>query len=153
MIGARKKDNICQISIPRPLPTIECNAVRVREIFSNLASNAIKYNLHDKPLVEISYIAPNEAAERNAMPEAAKEQLIYCVRDDGIGIEQRHFEQVFRMFKRLHGRDEFGGGMGAGLTVVQKVVQRHGGTIWLESTPGKGSCFYFTLPGTHGASP
>jgi signal transduction histidine kinase len=52
------------------------------------------------------------------------------------------------MFKRLHGRDEFGGGMGAGLTVVQKVVQRHGGAIWLESIPGAGSCFYFTLPGT-----
>jgi light-regulated signal transduction histidine kinase (bacteriophytochrome) len=153
MIGARKKDNTCQISIPRPLPTIECNPVRVREIFSNLASNAIKYNLHEKPLVEISYIAPEEAAAWPGLPEAAKEQIIYCVRDDGIGIEQRHFEQVFRMFKRLHGRDEFGGGMGAGLTVVQKVVQRHGGAIWLESVPGTGSCFYFTLPGTHGARP
>jgi signal transduction histidine kinase len=74
------------------------------------------------------------------------------VRDDGIGIEQRHFDQIFRMFKRLHGRDAFGGGMGAGLTVVQKVVQRHGGAIWLESTVGVGSCFYFTLPGTHKAS-
>jgi two-component system, chemotaxis family, sensor kinase Cph1 len=152
MIGVRKDDNTCRISIPRPLPTIECNPVRVREIFSNLVSNAIKYNVHDQPLVELIYIAPDEEIARQHAPKETAGQIIYGVRDDGIGIEQRHFDQVFRMFKRLHGRDEFGGGMGAGLTVVQKVVQRHGGAIWLESTPGQGSCFYFTLPGTHQAS-
>ena len=101
MIGARKSDNTCRISIPRPLPTIECNPVRVREIFSNLASNAIKYNLHDKPLVEITYSVTEDQG-----------QIVYCVRDDGIGIEERHFEQIFRMFKRLHGRDEFGDWVG-----------------------------------------
>jgi len=53
---------------------------------------------------------------------------------------------VFRLFKRLHGRDDFGGGVGAGLTIVQKLVQRHGGRVWLDSTPGLGSSFYFTLP-------
>lgn len=153
MVGVRRQDNTCRISIPRPLPTIECNPVRVREIFSNLVSNAIKYNLHDKPLVELTYIATDDTAARQTAPPQAQGHLIYCVRDDGIGIEQRHFDQVFRMFKRLHGRDEFGGGMGAGLTVVQKVVQRHGGAIWLESTPDQGSCFYFTLPGTHGTKP
>jgi light-regulated signal transduction histidine kinase (bacteriophytochrome) len=153
MVGVRRQDNSYRISIPRPLPTIECNPVRVREIFSNLASNAIKYNLNDKPLVELTYIAPDDEAARQTAPLHAKGQIIYCVRDDGIGIEERHFEQIFRMFKRLHGRDEYGGGMGAGLTVVQKVVQRHGGAIWLESTTGQGSCFYFTLPGTLKAHP
>jgi light-regulated signal transduction histidine kinase (bacteriophytochrome) len=148
MVGVRKEDNTCHISIPRPLPTIECNPERVREIFSNLISNAIKYNVHDRPFVELTYVAPEDVQARQNAPPLAHGHTIYCVRDDGIGIEQRHFEQVFRMFKRLHGRDEFGGGMGAGLTVVQKVVQRHGGTIWLESTLGQGSCFYFTLPGT-----
>ena len=153
MIGARRADQSCRISIPRPLPTIACNAVRVREIFSNLASNAIKYNLHALPLVEVTYAAADEASRSDTAPPQAQGHTIYCVRDDGIGIEPRHFDQIFRMFKRLHGRDEFGGGMGAGLTVVQKVVQRHGGAIWLESTPGEGSSFYFTLPGTHGTTP
>ncbi len=153
MVGARRADRSCRISIPRPLPTIACNAVRVREIFSNLASNAIKYNRHALPLVEITYTAADDASRSQTAPPQAKGHTIYCVRDDGIGIEARHFDQIFRMFKRLHGRDEFGGGMGAGLTVVQKVVQRHGGAIWLESTPGGGSSFYFTLPGTHGATP
>lgn len=153
MIGVRRHDNTCRISIPRLLPTIECNPVRVREIFSNLISNAIKYNLQEKPLVELTWIAPDDAGARQTAPPETVGQIIYCVRDDGIGIEARHFEQIFRMFKRLHGRDEFGGGMGAGLTVVQKVVQRHGGAIWLDSTPGQGSCFYFTLPGTHKAQP
>jgi len=155
MVGVRKQDNTCRIHIPRPLPTIECNPVRVREIFSNLTSNAIKYNLHAQPLVELTYIAPDETRARVDAPPQTQGLIIYCVRDDGIGIgiEQRHFEQIFRMFKRLHGRDEFGGGMGAGLTVVQKVVQRHGGTIWLESVPGQGSSFYFTLPATQRANP
>jgi light-regulated signal transduction histidine kinase (bacteriophytochrome) len=152
MIGVRRADKSCRISIPRPLPTIECNPVRVREIFSNLASNAIKYNLKALPLVEVTYSAPGETPKSHSTLPQAEGQIIYCVRDDGIGIEKRHFEQIFRMFKRLHGRDEFGGGMGAGLTVVQKVVQRHGGAIWLESTLGEGSSFYFTLPGTHGAA-
>lgn len=153
MTGVRRQDNTCTISIPRPLPTIECNPVRVREIFSNLVSNAIKYNLHDRPLVELTYVSADDIKGHQTAPPQALGQIIYCVRDDGIGIEKRHFEQIFRMFKRLHGRDEFGGGMGAGLTVVQKVVQRHGGAIWVESTPGQGSCFYFTLPGTHGVKP
>ena len=153
MTGVRRHENTCRISIPRALPTIECNPVRVREIFSNLISNAIKYNLHDKPLVELTYIAQDDTAVRKTAPPQTEGQIIYCVRDNGIGIDPRDFEQVFRMFKRLHGHDEFGGGMGAGLTVVQKVVQRHGGAIWLESTVGEGSAFYFTLPGTLKANP
>jgi light-regulated signal transduction histidine kinase (bacteriophytochrome) len=153
MIGVSRREATCRITIPRPLPTIECNPVRVREIFSNLVSNAIKYNLNEKPEVDLIYFAASDELAHQNAPREAEGQIIYGVRDDGIGIEQRHFDQIFRMFKRLHGRDEYGGGMGAGLTVVQKVVQRHGGAIWLESTPGQGSCFYFTLPGTHKAPP
>ncbi len=146
MIGVRRTEKTCTIELPRPLPTIQCDPVRVREIFSNLISNALKYNRQGCPSVEVGYLAPDEPGARPNAPAEADGQVIYYVRDDGIGIEPRHFEQIFRMFKRLHGRDEFGGGVGAGLTVVKKVVQRHGGCIWLDSTLGAGSTFYFTLP-------
>ncbi len=79
------------------------------------------------------------------IPAEARGQTIFYVRDQGIGIEARHFEQIFRMFKRLHSPTEFGGGVGAGLTIVQRLVQRHGGCLWLNSTMGVGSTFYFTL--------
>jgi two-component system, chemotaxis family, sensor kinase Cph1 len=146
MIGARRAENPCTIDIPRKLPVIQCDPVRVREIFSNLVSNALKYTRKDCPRIEIGYLAPNEHGACPNTPIEAEGHSIFYVRDDGIGIEPRHFEQIFRMFKRLHGRDEFGGGVGAGLTVVKKVIQRHGGSVWLDSKVGAGSTFYFTLP-------
>jgi len=127
--------------------------VRVREIFSNLVSNALKYNRHACPRVEIGYLTPDQAGTSPNAPDEANGQIRYYVRDDGFGIEQRHFDQIFRMFKRLHGREEFGGGVGAGLTIVQKLVQRHGGRIWLDSAIGVGSTFYFTLPCTDEVQP
>ncbi len=150
MIGASRFDTPGTIAIPRRLPTMACDAMRIREVYSNLLTNALKYNLHPNPRIELGYIAPGQAGvPANAPPETAG-QLILYVRDNGIGIAPQHFEQIFRMFKRLHGRDEFGGGVGAGLTVVKKVVKRHGGCIWLESQVGVGSTFYFTLPCTQG---
>ena len=120
--------------------------VRVREIFSNLISNALKYNRQKLPRMEIGFILADEASNRPKGPAAADGHTIYFVRDNGIGINERHFEQIFRMFKRLHGSDEFGGGVGAGLTVVKKVVSRHGGDVWLDSFVNGGTIFYFTLP-------
>ena len=70
---------------------------------------------------------------------------VFYVRDNGIGIPEKHHDAVFRIFKRLHGRDKFGGGTGAGLTIVKKIVERHHGRIWLESSAGEGTTFYFTL--------
>jgi signal transduction histidine kinase len=118
----------------------------VREIFSNLISNAFKYNRDPHPRIDVGYLGPDDPGPRPNMPAEAEGETIYFVRDNGIGIEARHFEHIFRMFKRLHGRDEFGGGVGAGLTVVKKVVSRHGGHVWLDSTLDHGSTFYFTLP-------
>jgi len=93
-------------------------------------------------------IAAHEVAPRPNAPAESAGQLLLYVKDEGIGIETRHYKQVFQLFKRLHGRGDYGGGVGAGLAIVQKMVQRHGGQVWLDSTPGLGSTFYFTLPGT-----
>ena len=94
-------------------------------------SNAVKYN--DKPdrWVEIG-VSPENSA------------VIY-VRDNGIGIAERQHERIFEIFRRLHGRDEFGGGTGAGLTIAKKTIERHGGRLWLTSTPGEGTTFYVSL--------
>ena len=146
MVGVRLSENTCQVVFERPLPTVQCDMVRVREIFSNLISNALKYNRQKLPRMEIGFILADEASNRPKGPAAADGHTIYFVRDNGIGINERHFEQIFRMFKRLHGSDEFGGGVGAGLTVVKKVVSRHGGDVWLDSFVNGGTIFYFTLP-------
>ena len=146
MVGVRRHVTDVGVHFKRPLPTVLCDLVRVREIFSNLISNALKYNRDPHPRIDVGYVRPDEPGPRPNMPLEADGETIYYVRDNGIGIETRHYEQIFRMFKRLHGRDEFGGGVGAGLTVVKKVVSRHGGHVWLDSTLDHGSTFFFTLP-------
>jgi signal transduction histidine kinase len=147
MVGARRQGSACSISIPRALPTLGCDPLRVREVYSNLLSNALKYRRGPQAHIEVGYIAADESALPPNAPAETAGQLLLYVKDMGIGIEERHYEQVFRLFKRMHGRDEYGGGVGAGLTIVQKLVHRHGGRVWLDSTVGQGSCFYFTLPG------
>ncbi len=135
-----------EVNIPRPLPTVQCDHVRVGEVFRNLITNAMKYNDKPEKWIEIGYCELPSAA--NFQPPSGGEKnrpLAYYVRDNGIGIPQKHFESVFRIFKRLHGRDRYGGGTGAGLTIVKRIVNRHDGAIWVDSTPGEGSTFYFTL--------
>ena len=110
--------------------------MHVGEIFNNLIVNAIKYNDKAEKWVEIGC---------EASPEGSAQQPVFYVRDNGIGIAPQHHEAIFRIFRRLHGREEYGGGTGAGLTIVRKIVERHGGRIWLVSQPGMGSTFYFTL--------
>ena len=107
----------------------------------------MKYKRNTDVCIEVGYIAAQEPAGRPNAPAETAGQAVYYVKDDGIGIERRHHEQVFRMFKRMHSRDDYGGGVGAGLTIVQKLVQRHGGRVWIDSEPGVGTTFYFTLPG------
>lgn len=117
------------------LPTVWCDAARVGEVFRNLISNAIKYNDDTEPWIEIG-------CERRG----AGDPYAFYVRDNGIGIRAKHRDSVFRIFKRLHARDRFGGGTGAGLTITKKIVERHGGQIRVDSTSGEGSTFHFTLP-------
>lgn len=136
-------DSDWEIVMPRPLPTIECDRVLVEEVFSNLISNALKYNSQPKKLVEVGCLEGDSQTQQS--PETVIEEAVFYVKDNGIGIRQKHLDAVFKIFKRLHGPSKYGGGTGAGLTIVKKIVERHGGKIWIESTYGKGSTFYFTL--------
>src|SRR5207247_993872 len=129
------EEKAVQVRVPRPLPVVACDRVRVGEIFHNLILNAIKYNDKPQKWVEVGW-AP---AARPGGPD------VFHVPDNGIGIRERHLEAIFRMFKRLHGRDRYGGGTGVGLTIAKRIVERHGGRIWAESVHGEGTAFFFTL--------
>jgi PAS domain S-box-containing protein len=140
-LGHARQEGAVEILIPAPLPAVKCDRVRVAEVFSNLISNAIKYNDKREKWIEIGCLAPPRG--RGGKPA----ESVFYVRDNGIGIAEKHFPAIFRIFKRLQARDKFGGGTGAGLTIAKKIVERHGGRIWLESAPGAGTTFYFTLQG------
>ena len=139
-----------EFRIPQPLPSIEADRSQINELFTNLISNAIKYNNKAEKQVEIGLIDRN-GSERAENGDANVEEVsfpaafTFYVRDNGIGIPPEHLEKIFQIFRRLHGRDDFGGGTGAGLTIARKIVERHGGRIWVESIPDQGSTFYFTL--------
>jgi light-regulated signal transduction histidine kinase (bacteriophytochrome) len=133
MLSARIEESGVEIRIPRLLPTVECDRIQIGEVFSNLIVNAIKYNDKTDKWIEIGYL--------DNLPRP----ITFYVQDNGIGIREKHFESIFRIFKRLHGPNKYGGGTGAGLTIVRKIVERHGGKIWVESNYGQGSIFYFTL--------
>jgi PAS domain S-box-containing protein len=115
------------------LPFVAMHAGRLAQIFQNLISNAIKYRTKETPRVHIA------ADQRDGW-------CIFSVVDNGIGIEPQFAEQIFGLFKRLHGRDEYPGS-GIGLAICQRIVEQYGGRIWLEqSAPGRGSTFSFALP-------
>ena len=115
-----------------PLPSIPGDEVRLTQVFQNLISNAIKFRGPEPPRIHVS------ARVRGLEWEIS-------VTDNGIGIDPKHFQRLFAIFQRLHSRDEVPG-MGVGLAICKKIVEQHGGTLWVESSPGKGSIFRFTLP-------
>lgn len=139
--ASRQESQILDIRIPRPLPTIECDSVLVNEVFSNLIGNAFKYNDKAEQWVEIGYL---DSHEQQARGQTSVTPVFY-VRDNGIGIPQHHRQTIFRLFKRLHSQEKYGGGVGAGLAIVKKIVELHNGRIWVESSVDTGSTFYFTL--------
>ncbi|MBI4351968.1 MAG: PAS domain S-box protein [Elusimicrobia bacterium] len=122
------------VKVSGDLPEIFCDPVKIRQFFQNLVSNAVKYNDKPAPEIEIS-------AER-----FGEYYWKFLVRDNGIGVPSQYFEEIFRMFKRLHSRQEYGGGTGAGLAIAKKIVEEHSGRIWVESEEGKGSVFYALIP-------
>ncbi|HLO76611.1 MAG TPA: ATP-binding protein [Magnetospirillum sp.] len=121
------------VEVRGQLPVVEADAAQLGSLFQNLIANALKYRRDDvRPEVEIGY------EDRGAMWE-------FYVRDNGIGIDQQYHRQIFDLFKRLHPRDRYPG-TGIGLAICQRVAERHGGRIWVDSRAGEGSTFRFTLP-------
>jgi light-regulated signal transduction histidine kinase (bacteriophytochrome) len=114
------------------LPTVRGNASQLAQVFLNLVSNALKFRAESPLRVEIS-------AERRG------NQWWFSITDNGIGIEPQYGDRVFKMFQRLHTQEEYEG-TGMGLTICQRVIERHGGTIWYEQPEPGGSAFRFTLP-------
>jgi light-regulated signal transduction histidine kinase (bacteriophytochrome) len=101
------------------------------QVYLNLIGNALKFNKQAEPQIEITFAVENS-------------ENIYGVRDNGIGIEEEYFQQVFLPFRRLHGQSKYEGS-GIGLALCARIVERHGGRIWVESTVNNGSHFKFTL--------
>ncbi|SDT78354.1 ATP-binding protein [Actinoplanes derwentensis] len=121
------------------LGTVTGDRVRLQEVFVNLISNAVKYAAASPPRwVQVG-------VERATPPGASSPVDAYYVRDNGIGIAPEQQEMIFQLFRRLHPPDSRGGGSGAGLTISQRIVERHGGILWVRSTPGHGATFFFTV--------
>jgi light-regulated signal transduction histidine kinase (bacteriophytochrome) len=114
------------------LPTVLANGTELVQLFQNLLGNAVKFRKDQAPVVAV-------AAQRHG------DAWHFAVRDNGIGIDPQYAERIFAPFERLHSQREYSG-TGIGLAICKKIVERHGGRIWVESEPGKGACFCFTLP-------
>jgi len=127
------------INTASDIPWALCDQSGLAEVLSNLVVNAIKYNTKHPKIIEIGF-----------KPSLEENLNLYYVKDNGIGIPNDQLNVVFKMFKRLHPRNDFGGGTGAGLAIAKKIIERNGGRLWVESTPGEGSTFFFTLKAIRG---
>jgi light-regulated signal transduction histidine kinase (bacteriophytochrome) len=114
------------------LPSVLADDTQLTQLFQNLIGNALKFRSASVPRIHV-FVSSNEP------------QWHFMVRDNGIGIEPQYFERIFMVFQRLHNKADYPG-TGIGLAICKKVVERHGGRIWVESRPGEGSAFHFTLP-------
>ncbi|MCH8330366.1 MAG: GHKL domain-containing protein, partial [Bacteroidetes bacterium] len=129
MLGA--PDNY-KIEISDTLPEIMGEPTQISQIFQNLVSNAIKYNTNPDPIIEIS------CSQQNG-------DWRFCISDNGPGIEEQYHQKIFQMFQKLGNKNEYES-TGIGLALVNRIVRNYGGRVWVESKPGKGSDFIFTLP-------
>ena len=129
------KKHKVDLRVQEKMPIVRCDRIKMGEVFLNLINNAIKFSSKynkEHPKVEIGYVDEDEFHK-------------FYVKDNGIGIDPKYHQQIFGIFKRLHTAHEYEG-TGAGLAIVKRVMDDHGGKIWVESEPGKGAAFYFTIP-------
>ena len=115
-----------------PLPPVRIHEFQLEQLFQNLIGNAVRYRSSERPRIHLGAAREGDAWK-------------FFIRDNGIGIDPEYKEQIFGIFKRLHTSSEYSG-TGMGLAICQRIVERAGGRIWVESQLGRGSTFYFTLP-------
>jgi hypothetical protein len=149
------------------LPTVMADETQLVQLFQNLIGNAIKFRSQETPHIHISarqvtgtpviasplYLRINSTKQSPTLEEeiasqkalAMTPEWLFSVRDNGIGIDPQYHERIFVIFQQLHGKEEYPG-TGIGLSICKRIVERHGGRIWVESEPGEGSTFYFTIP-------
>jgi PAS domain S-box-containing protein len=119
------------------LPTLKVDGTQMMQLFQNLLSNALKFRSPSPPRIHVAV-------------QKQDRRWVFSVRDNGIGIDPRYFERIFHVFQRLHTRRQYPG-TGIGLAICKKIVERHGGELWVESEPGEGATFYFSIPeNSHG---
>jgi light-regulated signal transduction histidine kinase (bacteriophytochrome) len=129
---ARTIAEACAEVVVHPLPKVHADRHQLSEVFQNLISNALKFCDRDRPRVEISAARSGGA-------------WLFSVADEGIGVDASQAERIFEVFGRLHPPGRYDG-TGTGLAICERIIERHGGRIWLEPRPGGGSVFSFTLP-------
>ena len=129
-LGTSINESKANVSIDK-LPVCNCNHFQMVQLFQNLISNAIKFNGNGEPKIKVSH-------------NIQETFHLFAVQDNGLGIDPKYGERIFEIFQRLHPLGEYSG-MGIGLAICKKIVERHGGKIWVESAPGKGSTFFFTI--------
>jgi light-regulated signal transduction histidine kinase (bacteriophytochrome) len=115
-----------------PLPKVYANPTQIRRVLQNLINNGIKFQATDKPSINVS-------------AEAKEGEYIFSVQDNGIGISPQYADQIFQAFRRLHSTAQYPGN-GIGLATCRKIIEGHGGRIWVKSEEGKGAVFHFTIP-------
>lgn len=115
------------------LADVNADVSTIRQVWINLISNAVKYSGNqEKPRIDIGY-------------NRQQDRYVFYVKDNGVGFDNRYRDKLFRVFQRLHSAEEFEG-TGVGLALVEKIISRHGGSVWAEGEVGKGASFYFSLP-------
>jgi PAS domain S-box-containing protein len=132
------EEKSARLIVQESLPSVRGDYSYLLSVFQNLIVNGIKYNESDYPEILVAYLGEHSH-------EGKQYQHVFSVADNGIGIGEEFHDSVFRIFKRLNNENAFGYGTGAGLTFVKKIIERYGGEIWLDSKPGEGSEFLFTL--------
>jgi light-regulated signal transduction histidine kinase (bacteriophytochrome) len=131
------------------LPTIEADAVQMRQLFQNLIANALKFRRPEvAPVVRVSATMPTEVGTPAEDGEGASRNVEIRIADNGIGFDEKYLDRIFNVFQRLHGREQYEG-TGIGLAVCRKIAERHGGSITATSRPGEGTTFVVTLPVSH----